>query len=156
MGFLKNLQKKVSEVTSGLKGEWTKFTNTEFLEAAVAVAYLIGIADGDFDADEKQMMMDMIKANEMLGSFDESTVIEAYQKIDKLYALAVPMGNIAAMKVVSGIVDDEQKEALLHFACLITLGDGSVDETEVKRATEIAKALGISYADTFKEFGLTS
>jgi len=156
MSFFKKMTKGFTEAVGGLKGEWSKFTNTEFLEAAVAVAYLIGIADGDFDADEKQMMVDMIQSNEMLKSFTPTNITEAYDKIDKLYALAVPMGNIQAMKVVSGVTDSAQKEALLHFACLITLGDGSVDDTEVAKATEIAKTLGISYADTFKEFGLTS
>lgn len=156
MGFLKNLKKGFTDAVGGMKGEWSKFTNNEFLEAAVAVAYLIGISDGDFDADEKQMMVDMIKANPMLESFTQTDITDAYQKIDKLYGLAVPMGNINAMKVVEGITDGEQKQALLHFACLITLGDGSVEDCEVARATEIAKTLGISYQDTFKEFGLTS
>ena len=156
MGFLKNFKKSLTDIAGGLNAEWSKFTNTEFLEAAVAVAYLIGISDGDFDDDEKTMMVDMIKANEMLQSYNQSDITEAYAKIDKLYALAIPMGNINAMKVVEGITDSDQKQALLHFACLITLGDGSVDDCEVKRATEIAKTLGISYQSTFKEFGLTS
>lgn len=156
MGFLKNFKKSLTDIAGGLNAEWSKFTNTEFLEAAVAVAYLIGISDGDFDDAEKTMMVDMIKANEMLQSFNQSDITEAYAKIDKLYALAIPMGNINAMKVVEGVTDPDQKQALLHFACLITLGDGSVDDCEVKRATEIAKTLGISYDATFKEFGLTS
>ena len=155
MGFFKNLKANLTDIAGGLNAEWSKFTNTEFLEAAVAVAYLIGIADGDFDADEKTMMVDMIQSNEMLKSYTPTDITEAYDKIDKLYALAVPMGNIQAMKVVAGVTDNAQKEALLHFACLITLGDGTVDDTEVVKATEIAKTLGVSYQSTFKEFGLT-
>lgn len=147
------LRDRLMKGKEAVLAEMHKVTKRDDLERVVAVYYLIGIADGDFDQSEKDSMMKAIASNPALSNFSDDDIMAAYQKIDGFYGLAVPMGNRKALAMLEGVTDKEFAEELMMFACVAGAADGDFDEDEKVMARQIADKLGVNAKD-FADFGL--
>lgn len=151
--LMNGLRDKLRAGKEAVLAQMNQVTKRDDLERVVAVYYLIGIADGNFDADEKASMMKAIQSNPALKSFSDDDIMAAYRKIDGFYDLAVPMGNRKALALLEGIDDAAFREELMMFACVAGAADGSFDDDEKEVARKIAAALKQNPAD-FADFGL--
>ena len=147
MKFLKNLVNKVSDAVAGARAITTQFTETNYLDAAISVGFLVGGADGDFDADERAAMIQLIKSDPTLAAFDDDQISASFDKINKLYAITLPMGNRKAMEVVGQITDPTQKKALMETGAVLATIDGSIDDCELDAIRNIGSAIGESIDD---------
>jgi len=147
MKFLKNLASKVNEAVSSARKIQKQFTEVAFLERAVAVGFLVGGADGDFDADERSGMIAMIKSDPTLGAFDDDQITTAFNKINDLYNITLPMGNRKSLELLSGNADQEQAKALMELGAVIATLNGSIDPEERDALAKIGGALNEKVAD---------
>lgn len=151
--LMNGLRSAVMSSKDAVLSQMHQVTRKDDLKRVVAVYYLIGIADGDFDQSEKDSMMKAIASNPALAAFSEDDVLAAFKEVDSLYSLSVPMGNRKALEMLKGVDDAEFREELMMFACIAGAADGSFDDDEKAVARQIADVLKQNPAD-FSDFGL--
>lgn len=151
--LVSGLRDRVMKGKDAVLAEMHKVTKRDDLERVVAVYYIIGIADGDFDQSEKDSMMKAIASNAALSNFSDDDIMAAFKKIDSFYSLAKPMGDRKALAMLEGVSDKEFAEELMMFACIAGAADGEFDDDEKVMARKIADALNVNPGD-FADFGL--
>ena len=143
MGLLDKLKAVASEGLGKVRKFTDPITEKSYLEAAMAVGFLVGGADGDFDADERAGVVDLIKQDATLSSFDDAAISAAFSKVEDMFKITLPLGRKNSLKLVSAITDPAQKEALMEFACVISTLDGDVGDDERAMLDKISAALGV-------------
>lgn len=151
MSFFDKLTSAAAELTGRARKFAAPITDRGYLDAAIAVGFLIGGADGDFDEDEKQGMLNLIKQDPTLSAFSEDAVTDAYKRINDLFAITLPLGRKKALKVIGSITDQAQKESLMEFAAVISTLDGNVGDDERAMLEKIADETGVSVDEDLLE-----
>lgn len=151
MGFFDKLKSAVNEGLNQARKYTDPFTEKGYLEAAIAAGFLIGGADGDFDADEREGMVAMIKQDPTLSAFDDDAISAAYTKIEALFKITLPLGRKKALKVMGAVTDAGQREALMEFACVIATLNGVVDDDERAQLDNIANAINVAVDEDLLE-----
>lgn len=147
MGFFDKLAAKVKEGVAGARRIQTQFTDAAYLDAAIAVGFLVGGADGDFDADEREGLVNLIKSDPTLRAFDDDAISASYGRVEDLFKITMALGRKKALALLSEISKPDQKQGLMEFAAVISTLDGEVGDDEVAMVTKIADALGENVAD---------
>ncbi len=143
MPFFKKLLNAANELTGRARKFAAPITDQGYLRAALAVGFLVGGADGDFDDDEKTGMLELIKQDPTLSGFSEDQVQNAYGDVDGLFKITMALGRKKALKLIAEVEEADQREALMEFACVISTLNGTVDDDERQMIDKISAAVGI-------------
>jgi len=142
--FLNNVKDKMSD----LKTAALKFKNKEFLNAAMAGAALIALADGEISASEKQKMVKFIENHEALSIFTTKDVIDAFQEFVTQIEFDKDIGDAkgyAALGKLKG--NDEASRLVIRMIISIAASDGNFDADEKVVAVKIARELNLNPTD---------
>ena len=142
--FLSGLKSKAAE----LKTEALKYKNKEFLNAAMAGAALIALADGSITSSEKQKMIRFIESNDALSIFTTSDVINAFQEFVSQLEFDRDIGEAKAYQAIGKMKSNtEAARLLVRMIISIASSDDVFDFAEKKIAVKIAKELGVDPAE---------
>jgi len=142
------LKGKFEEVSTNLKNEVTKVRNRDFLEGVVAGCTLVAYADGVVKTEEKQKMMDFLRASEVLSVFDTNDVIQLFEKFSKQFEFDLAIGEANALQAIGKVKKKEDEARLLvRVCCAIGASDGDFDDDEKKTVRKICAELGLNPAD---------
>ncbi len=144
LNSLHNIKHKVSIMAAELKSDVLKFRNSDFLNAAMAGAALISLADGSISATEKQKMIAFIESHEALSVFSTPEVITSFQnfvtqiEFDKDIGQAKAYATLAKLKT-----NAEAARLVMRMIISIAASDGNFDNDEKIMAVKIAKELNL-------------
>lgn len=142
--FLSNVKDKVSD----LKTAALKFKNKEFMNAAMAGAALIALADGEISSSEKQKMVKFIENHEALSIFTTNDVITAFQTFVSQIEFDQDIGDAKAYEALHKLKNnDEAARLVMRMIISIAAADGNFDKDEKKVAIKIARELSVSPSD---------
>lgn len=147
MKFIRSLADRLNEVKGAVQSTVATFTNQEFLDRAMAIGFVVGGADGDFDGDERAALVSLVKTHPVLSAYNEDQIMASFNKIEGLYKITIPMGNRKALELLGENTDAAQAKALMEFGAVLSTVDGSVDDVEVEALTKIGSALNESIDD---------
>ena len=103
----------ITNLWNELKNQALKFKNRDFLDASLAGAALVTMADGVISSKEKQKMVKFMDGYEELSVFTMDEVIEIFQGFVDQIELDKDVGEAAAYVTLSKIKDDEELSKLL-------------------------------------------
>lgn len=106
----------------------------------VSASFLIAIADGDFDSDEKSALASII--SQKLSQFTISDILKVLTDCEDKLAFDKTMGVMELMDDV-GKASGGDAEMIIRIACFIGAADGDFDADEKKVASDLAKAMGV-------------
>jgi len=136
--FLNNVKNKMSE----LKTEALKFKNKEFLNAAMAGAALISLADGSISSEEKQKMIRFIENHDALSIFTTSEVIAAFQEFVGQIEFDKDIGDAKAYAALGKLNSNiEASRLVMRMIISIAAADGDFDADEQRIAVKVATEL---------------
>lgn len=142
--FLAGLKTKAGE----LKSEALKFKNKDFLNAAMAGAALVSMADGSVSTEEKQKMIKFIEHNEALSVFPTSDVIKAFQDFVGQLEFDKDIGQAKAYQALGKMKSNvEASRLLVRMIIAVGAADGNFDVREKAVASKIARELNIDPAE---------
>jgi tellurite resistance protein TerB len=142
--FFNNIKDKMSE----LKTEALKFKNKEFLNAAMAGAALIALAEGEISASEKQKMVKFIESHDALSIFSTTDVINAFQDFVTQIEFDKDIGDAKAYAALGKLKsNNEASRLVLRMIISIAAADGDFDADEKVMAIKIARELNLNPAD---------
>ena len=125
----------------------TQFTDSAYLDRAMAVGFLMGGADGDFDPDERAGLVTYIQSDATLSSFSDDQITASFASVEGFYNLTTALGNKKALKSLEGVTSADQKAGLMELAATLATLDGDVGEAERVMLGRIADVLGENVAD---------
>ncbi len=125
----------------------TQFTNAAYLDRAMAVGFLMGGADGEFDPDERAGLVTYIESDATLSAFGSDAITESFNKVEGNYNLTVALGNKKALRILEGVTNPDEKAGLMELAATLATLDGDVGDEERAMLQRIADVLGENVAD---------
>lgn len=142
--FLNGLKDKMSE----LKTEALKFKNRDFMNAAMAGATLISMADGAISSEEKKKMIQFIENHDALSVFQTPDVIKAFQGFASQIEFDRDIGEAKAYEALRKLKSNDQAARLVMRMIISIAGaDGNFDASEKRVARLIANELALNPAD---------
>jgi len=127
---------------SELKTEALKFKNKEFLNAAMAGAALISLADGSISSEEKQKMIRFIENHDALSIFTTSEVIAAFQEFVGQIEFDKDIGDAKAYAALGKLNSNiEASRLVMRMIISIAAADGDFDADEQRIAVKVATEL---------------
>ncbi|MDQ7091831.1 MAG: TerB family tellurite resistance protein [Methylococcales bacterium] len=142
--FMSNVKDKMSD----LKTAALKFKNKEFLNASMAGAALIALADGEISASEKQKMVKFIENHDALSIFTTSDVITAFQTFVSQVEFDKDIGEAKAYEALGKLKTNEEASRLvMRMIISIAAADGNFDADEKEVAIKIARELNLNTKD---------
>ena len=107
----------------------------------VYACYLIGRADGNFDASERQAIGALIQ--QKLPKFKLEDIMKEIEDADAKLAFDETMGQQELMAEI-GKATGDAAELVVQAACFIGAADGEFDEAEKAVARQIAQRTGLN------------
>ncbi len=147
MGFFDDLKSKATQIQSSMTQEMSRFKNKNLMEAVLAGCVLVSAADGTGSKEEKEKMLGFVRNSEALKSFDQSAVIDTFQKHMGKVEFDYTMGKIELLKVIGKIKSPDEARLLVRVCCVIGSADGDFDNDERKVVREICQDLGLNPAE---------
>lgn len=126
--------------------EISKYKNKTFLQATIASAIFIAMADGKITPDQKAKLFDYIQQADELNAFSSDDVIAVYKDIIKYYEFDNKMGDAEALKIIGQMKseDEEQSIFMVRAACVIAMKDGALKDKEKEAVGKICSELGLA------------
>ncbi|MGE4218585.1 MAG: tellurite resistance TerB family protein [Alphaproteobacteria bacterium] len=138
----------VRSIVSAIREELTKHRNKPFLEAAMAVAAYVAMADGKVSFSERSRLDAILETIETLRIYDPHDAVDLFNE------LASELGEdeaAARETVFEAIVPfakaTAQATLLLRIGVAVAHADGMFSDAECGRLKEICRALGLPEAD---------
>jgi tellurite resistance protein len=126
---------------------WTRHRMSErladalFLEAAVAVSYVLALADGEASEDEREALRNRL---EILGDVDRDKLHDILTRA----AAAPPADTEARIARIKALLPDRaHAEAAFTLALAVALADDEVSPAERAAAAQLMTALDLSGVD---------
>ena len=141
MKFLRSLADRVNEARGQITSLAATFTNQDFLDRAMAIGFVVGGADGDFDSDERAALVELVKSHPVLSAYSDDQIMASFGRIEGLYKVTIPMGNRKALELLGENTDQDQAKALMEFGAVLSTVDGSIDPSEEEALGKIAASL---------------
>ena len=110
----------------------------------VYACYLIGRADGNFDAAERQAIGALIQ--QKLPQFKLADIMKEIEAADAKLGFDVTMGTQELMAEI-GKATGDSAELVIQAACFIGAADGEFDDAEKTIARQMAERMGLSPAN---------
>lgn len=144
MGFFDDLKNRATQMQASLSQEMSRFRNKELMEAVLAGCALVAAADGNISKEEKEKMLGFVRNSEALKNFDQSAVIDTFQKHVGKMEFDFTIGKIECLKVISKIKKTDEARLLVRVCCAIGSADGSFDADERKIVRDICQELRLN------------
>jgi tellurite resistance protein TerB len=146
--MLKNFFAKAAQTASDLKAGALKFKNRKFLNACVSGAFMVSVADGNVDAEERKKLLTFMKSDDALSVYETTDIIEAFTDIEKAYSFDRDSGDAKAMKSISAIKNDTaESRFLVRMIISIASSDNNIDDSERKVILKICKELSLDSSE---------
>jgi len=117
--------------------------NRDFLDAAMAAAALVAIADGDASLEEGQRVGDLLRTLAPLAVFDPARGLDIYMR-HVAEIRQSDAGRERAQATVAAAAKDGETAALVVLICLaVSEADGVVVDEEVAAIDRISDLLGV-------------
>ena len=107
----------------------------------VHACYLIGRADGNFDAAERQAIGALIQ--QKLPQFKLADIMSEIEAADAKLGFDVTMGTQELMAEI-GKATGDSAELVIQAACFIGAADGEFDDAEKLVARQMAERMGLN------------
>ena len=107
----------------------------------VYACYLIGRADGNFDAAERQAIGALIQ--QKLPQFKLADIMSEIEAADAKLGFDVTMGTQELMAEI-GKATGDSAELVIQAACFIGAADGEFDDAEKLVARQMAERMGLN------------
>lgn len=145
MAFWDQLKQNVSSMNSSLQTNISKFKNTEFANASMAMCALIAVADGSIDGTERQKTTALILSNETLKIFQASDLKQKFDFYCDKLSQDFDFGKIEAIQAIAKLnKKQDQGRAVIQIGIIIGGADGNFDTDEKKIVKEACRAVGIN------------
>lgn len=134
--------KKMLEDAAGKGGAlFAKVKDKPTFERVVMACYLIGMADGSFDPDEKQAVAKLI--NKKFPQFTISDIQAVIAKADDKLSFDLAMGQQELMAEIAKAKGDDA-EMIVQAACFIGAADGDFDYQEKTVVRQLVERMGLN------------
>ncbi len=144
MAFWEQFKDNLSQMNSSLQTNISKFKNTDFANASMAMCALIAAADGSIDASEKQKTTALIISNEILKIFPASDLRQKFEFYCDKLSQDFDFGKIEAIQALAKLnKKPDQGRAIIQIGIIIGGADGNLDRDERKVIKEACYAVGI-------------
>ena len=144
MAFWDQLKQNVSEMNNSLQTNVSKFKNTDFANASMAMCALIAAADGSIDSSERQKTTALIVSNETLKIFPSSELKEKFDFYCDKLSQDFDFGKVEAIQALAKLNKKaDQGRAIIQIGIIIGGADGNFDRDEKKVVKEACHAVGI-------------
>ena len=145
MAFWDQLKQNVSNMNSSLQTNISKFKNTDFANASMAMCALIAAADGSVDGTERQKTTALILSNETLKIFQASDLKQKFDFYCDKLSQDLDFGKIEAIQAIAKLdKKPDQGRAVIQIGIIIGGADGNFDIDEKKVVKEACRAVGIN------------
>ena len=145
MAFWDQLKQNVSSMNSSLQTNISKFKNTEFANASMAMCALIASADGSIDGTERQKTTALILSNETLKIFQASDLKQKFDFYCDKLSQDSDFGKVEAIQAIAKLnKNQDQGRAVIQIGIIIGGADGNFDTDEKKIVKEACRAVGIN------------
>ena len=148
--FFEQLQADIraggNSVVSGLHKQAARYTHREFLRGVTAGIALVCYADGDFQDEEQDDVVEFVSTNAALAAYsaqEKTTLLQEYLGKAKNKMSQIELfGFIGALKN-----DPEAANTLVQLVIVLANSDGVFQDSEKKMVGRIARTLGLNAED---------
>jgi len=145
MGFFKQIKDMAQQGAKSGSEAFSRFSNKDFSEGAMAACALMTGADGRIEASERQKVAAFIMSSEKLKAYDVQALRTRYDAHCDAFTRDPDFGKVNLFQVVGRAAKrPEDARAILQVAVLIANADGSFDESEKVMLRELYNSLKIS------------
>jgi tellurite resistance protein TerB len=136
--------KVMKNVLINLKNNLLKFKNKEFLDAAMAGAALICLADGEISLEEKQKMIRFFESHELLSVFSIKDAIKSFEEFVSQIEFDKDAGESKAYRTLAKLHKKESAIFVMQMIIAIASADGHFDLNERMVAIKITRELRLN------------
>lgn len=148
MSFFDKLRASATSAVADLKGRVSRFNNSNFKDAVMAICALMAGADGTIDPAEKKKTAGAIGSLDALQSFDPMELKGLFDKHCGAIIEDPDFGQVNALRAVAKIAGKgDETAAAIEVALVIARADGSFSEVEKEMFRKICRTLKVNAAD---------
>ena len=138
--MLSRFKQMILDIAEQGENLFNKVKDRALFKRVVQASFLIAIADGDFDSDEKKALAGVIK--QKLPQFEISDILEVLDDCQSLTDFSLDMGTAELMDNISK-ARNEDSEMIVRIACYIGAADGDFDPDERAVAKDMCTRMGL-------------
>ncbi len=148
MSLWNKIRDAATSASADLKGRVSRFNNSKFKDAVMAICALMASADGTIKPEEKRKTMACIGSLDALQSFDAKELKGLFEAHCDALADDVDIGRINALRAVAKIAGKgEETSSALEVALVIANSDGEFSPEEKDMFKQICRTLKVNAAD---------
>lgn len=134
----------VRSIVAAIREELTKHRNKPFLEAAMAVAAYLAMADGKVSFSERSRLDAILETIEALRIYDPHDAVELFNGLADDLGEDVPSAREGIFEAVMPFAEHPaQARLLVRIGLAVAHADGAFSEAERVRLADICAALGL-------------
>ncbi len=138
-----SLKKMIDEAREEGEKLFSRVKDKTLFRQVVSASFLIAMADGDFDSDEKSALAKIIAKE--LSQFKIDDILKALSECEDKVAFDTTMGTMEILDDIARASGDDA-ELIMRISCYIGAADGDFDNDEKRVASDIAKRMGVDPA----------
>ena len=143
--MFKKFRDTLSEAFGDLSNEAKKFVNKKMLDAYMAGAAKMAIADGTVSQAEKDKFHTFIQNHSALSVFNRRDVLASFNEFINAYELDKDMGEAKALDAISKVKGKENEaKMVVRMVISIAKSDDDFDQAERNAALQIIQELGLN------------
>ncbi len=136
-----NFKQMISDVSSQAESLFSKIKDKNTFRRVVYASFLIARADGNFDADEKKALGELISKD--FPQFKLTDILDVLSKAKEKLDFNVDFGVREILEDI-GKARGDDAALIVRTACYIGAADGDFDDDEKKVAKRICEQMGLS------------
>ncbi|MES2572877.1 MAG: TerB family tellurite resistance protein [Verrucomicrobiota bacterium] len=148
MSFWDRLKDNVTSMSASLQNNVSKFKNSDFADATMAMCAMIAAADGSIDGNEKAKTAALIMNNDTLKVFPAAELKQKFEFYCSKLSADFDFGRIETLQTIGKLrKKEDQARAVIQIGIIIGSSDGNFDKDEKKAVRDACNALGINPAE---------
>jgi tellurite resistance protein TerB len=150
MGLWDNIKSSAARMNDELKTSISKYKNSDFANASMAMCALVAAADGTIDDSQRSKTAGFIASNDSLSAFDPADLQSRFNGFCDKLSEDFDFGKISVLQTIGKVRNKpEAARAVIQVGIVIGGADGSFDPVEKKMVQEACNALQLN-ADEFE------
>lgn len=122
----------------------SRFRNRQFLDAAMAAAALVAMADGEVSFSELSALDDLLETVKDLQIYDPHVAVDIYRDFADALSEDHDAGRRDVLRTVARVAENPEAAALvIRVAVAISRADGEFTPVEEKTIGELCGVLGV-------------
>jgi len=144
MSFFDKLKNSVASLSADLKGRASRFNNSNFKNATMAICALVATADGSIQPEEKRKVAGCIGSTEALSAFDAKELKTQFENYCDEINEDVDFGRVNLLRAVAKLKGKpDESDAAIQIALIIANADGVFQDCEKDQVRTICRTLGV-------------